>query len=499
MLDVDDVDRAYVRVSYCEKTKRTVSYCSRRPGQTAAVLYIIFCVGFATGSVVFALMPTPPFLLDLQPGTHRGLTLTAWAVVSLVSSVLSGMVIDWIGHKRVLSFGLVLAHFSLLVMGSAIALHPHPASSPVFWISSVMASSTLAAVQVAAVTAAATFSKHPISVKFVTALVSLCGGLGLGLASLLNAPFVKREIAGVIATDAPGIAHVETAIAVFVAAAGTGLGLFAVSFVKKNRHMEEYRFGGPFKSLKQLSTWRFVAFTILLGGAKSAVAYFFYAVPHYASEVVGIEQASPGLSVLVVSVGTALLGLPIQVLFTNANPFAVMGSGAVLASLGMAAFMLAAPWIIGPVGLAIAAGLVVLGEAIWWPRMLSYAFLASGHSNAGVFFGLSETSRWYGFVVAALLSPVLLDTYCSAPASCDTLPLWLIITACAVGPSILCFALVRMIGDPEVRSQWSKILKVDIGGSVDENEMEPVNLESSSEDNDIALDPYEDSFDGNPF
>jgi len=464
----------------------TVRFCSLNPKRSWVALYILFFASVAIGAIVLALLPTPPFLIDLQPSTNKGLTLAAWALMSMLFGVLAGIGVDSIGYKRILAFGVIAALFGVGLQASAVALHPNPATSPLFWISSVLDSAFLAAVTVSAYSAVASFAGQQIGRKFGLALAVMATNLGYAVAGLLHAPFVKDAIAREITTDAPVVEHVGTVVVIVSGAASLCLAIFAVPFIKKNRELAiDAQIGliSAWHPFGWLAFWRFAAFAFMLIGAKSASAYVLYLAPTYLSRVSGVDYDAGMISAIFFAV-SGLLAPLMQVAVTGANPMIIIPLGTSLASGGIFYMLLADPTIIGIWGAILAGATVAVGEALWWPRFLAYASdVSRGEHHTAVFLGLAQTTQYCGLTLAAVLSDVMIETHCPSPGNDCSVLTWVIPGVVAITQTVIGIVLMRFTFSPNVRSNWRKEVRdIPTDEEVARREEELANLHVTLED-----------------
>lgn len=446
-----------------ERCAATIA-CCRHGSRTIVVMTLgLFWIGCAVATVELALIPTPAFLLDLQPMRHEGMALFLWCVLFAISAFLTAIVIDGFGHKRIYAYGVIMSVFGIGLMLFAVGLHPHPTASPFFWCATALTAVVTASVVISSYAAVSALEGHGAARKAALGVAVALYSAGNALGGVLHAPMVRDAVSGTLSASVPVLEHVQTSAALTFAAFAALLALFTIPLVRKHPHLSQARSGfvGAWRPLVMRRLWRLVGFALSWLCAKASIATCFYLVPVYL-ERSGITPTGldvSGLSVAIVYGTVAMLAVPMQIATTTVHPLGAIAFGAFLSA--------AAPWFllwrqISYGSCAIAGSLLVLGESIWWPRFLAYSSDITPKQvhvavHMSVVAGIEALSRG----LAAVVSPLLLTRYCPSHDACQSVPLWGILAAVTTLGTIVGIGLLRFLRDKHVHRSWTNEVLLD--------------------------------------
>lgn len=477
-------------LSCCNLRKRTVTLFSAEKTQTGIALYVLFLVSVAAGSLLKTLAPEPDFLTQVAVGGYRTGPLLLWCALAALVSPLAGLLVDYVGHKRVLSFSVILSLIATLLLGAVAGLVTGPGSSPMLWIFGALSCICYVSALSAAYVAIATFTQHPIAAKFSLALAAGAFHLGVALAVGLHSNAVKQPLIEAFVAGAPGLGQPDTVLGTLLATAALAAALFAVPFIRKNRHLKDHP--ARLQSVRRPAWLRLAVFAAFASFAWAVPFAALYTLPEAAARTADLTLPLAELGAALFAT-SGLLGPPLQVALSGANPFVVIYAGGLGTALPVALLMAPrAAWAItAPIFLAFAA----LFHAVWWPRMLAYACEASIYGfHAGAFLGMALSSVWLGALIAYSIGPALIDAFCTHATSCPSTVLWGLHLGIFTTPLILNAALHKLLRDKSVVSHWRKYLRLPVVG---DEELDDIRLSDSSHSDEpsVALE----STAGNPF
>jgi hypothetical protein len=410
----------------------------------------LFCVGFQVACYEWLLYPAGPALLDrnatlvqVNDGLVSALASAGWIAMSTPA----GLLVNYFGVKGQHLTNSLVSGIAALGLTVTVALYEYSTlAPPLFWTAFGILSYAQVELAILAFVGLSSHFRSGAQRTMAIGVAVSSFAFGLAAAGGLHLRLVRDPLIHFLSDRFPSVAFPsQLATCVLITAIASVVHLIGLPFVRKNGKFELGRYearcyGRCGRSMEAICRVEFLqasAFCLSWLFAASAPYFLLYMTPRFTLAkgfLVDGTVADPALLTLVLGGGTAL-GTPLTCLLaTNAQPIWAIAIGAIVSCLGPASMIAVGFELISiPFGVALALSLVVIGQSLWWPRMISYAtsFDPSPY-HYGSFVASAMAVLYWGRGLAAPLVSLVLNLLCNPSTATHVCPmgdtrwLWLV-------------------------------------------------------------------------